>query len=233
MRKAALALSACALATSGHALLIDDFDDAFGVGPITESSTTSTGLSIDDPAPAPIPFDVRAAEVDGPADVLGFGESTLEIFPDASVLSFSNNSDVVDSFFVLEYFQDGSAPVDLTDGGSSSAFIIDLVLSDIDSPDEGLLIIDVVSDSGPMSGAAAMVSFSEPGSIVVPFAAFDPSISFDDIVLLEFMFIFDDTGAADIAIDSIATGVPEPSTYAAVFGLLFFALTVVRRLRRS
>ncbi len=230
MRKVAIALSACALVSSSHALLIDDFDTAFGVSEIVESSTTSTGVVIDDPAPAPVPFDVRAAEVETPSDVFGFGESALEIFPQASVLSLSNNSDVVDSFFVLDYFQDVSAPVDLTDGGSSVAFLFDLVLSDIEPPDEGMLIIEVVSDSGPMGGSVAMTTFAETGPIVVPFASFDPSVSFADVVSLAFLFILDDTGAADIAIDSIATGVPEPSAYAAMVGLLLLSVTVGRRL---
>lgn len=226
MRKALLALTACAFTHACHALIIDDFTDGITGGELTTAPGSGTDTAID-AAPTGVLFDTREWFLFEPVGTTGLAESSLDVNTTIGVLTFSNDPDVTESAFEISYTSLGE---DLTDGGLNAVFELDVFFSDVTPPDFATLTISVVDgDFDPPDTAS--VDFDVAGTVSIAFADFAPTTDFTDITFVSVLVEAVGVDAPDILFDEFRTNVPEPATYAAIFGGLALALGIARRRR--
>ncbi|MGF1485218.1 MAG: PEP-CTERM sorting domain-containing protein [Opitutales bacterium] len=225
MRTLLYSATACLLTHASYALIIDDFSSAITGGPL--ETTPVSGLdSAFDSSPGGVLFDERDWALIEPTGTPGLAVSSLEVNTVIEGLSFFNDPDVSSSAFEVNYFS--SEGIDLTADGLNSIFEVEIFFSDIAPPQSAE--IEIFAEDGTGTVGSASVLFDVAGTYSVAFAAFDGPVDFTDVTAVGFTVFAEDVDAPDVVIDEFRTAVPEPATYAALFGIL--ALAVVR-LRRS
>ncbi len=224
MRQATLVLAACLGAQSAHALIIDDFTTGISGPLVSVPGGPSIGVIN---AYAPTGFDTRRVTVGPPTGTPGLAVSSLDIVTAPGLLTFVNDPDVTNSSFELVYSAPSTAGVDLTDSSLNSVFQLDIFFSDVAPPQFGEIAL-LVRDGSSNVGVAS-VNFDVAGVYSISFASFSGSLDFTDIVTVDLDVRTNSVDAPDVIVEEFRTAVPEPSTYAALFGAAALGLALLRR----
>jgi hypothetical protein len=206
----ALLLLALTFPITASAIVIDEFS---GSVPFTTTSTSST----------------TGNPIGGEIDYVNVVSTSFE---EASGIAILAKTAGRTGSALLDYDGIDGSPIpglglggiDLTDGGSESAFVLDLV----SVTGSVLLGIEVWNDGIGFASTGSIV-IDRPGRHVVPFQSFLGGAAFrgfGDINRLTFSFSDFETGES-LAITSVAT-VPEPSQAV----LLSFGLALLARTQR-
>lgn len=143
-------------------------------------------------------------------------------FNNSNVLSISNDDGVV-STTLLRWNGNGALNADITDGGASSAFALNILQTDI--------LINLTLTVTDINGNSATRNLSNlaSGVILSQFNTFTNFAATDFSQVREITLLVSGPESADLRLDFIGTtGVPEPGTLAMV-GAALLGLALYRR----
>jgi hypothetical protein len=222
-------------------ILVDDFSTAIDAtnGGITLTNEVGSGTTVtfldDNPTPIPGTIGSRFWTLEEPAGSVG---AQTEVFIDASGvldLNFANNPGITEALFSVRY--DDFGTVDFTAGGEDR-FAVEVEFLDITAPEDITLSIGVETATGTGESTIAFSGFvlpSNPLTLEFFYSAFTTTsgtLDFTQVEAITLEASSDSVLAPDLALDNFAA-VPEPSTYAALFGAAALALAFLRRRLRA